>query len=108
MSPLSIRPQAASAFRGEAYTAEGCPMRVGLVRTQFDGTAKCRSRRDQYLAVIRSNNSAVVLSQSWLTYGDTVSERGSCSQRGCIVDRHLARGDRGYDPRSRREMADNS
>ena len=59
-------------IRGEAYTAEGCPMLVGLVRTQFDGTAKCRSRRDQYLAVIRSNNSAVVLSQSWLTYGDTV------------------------------------
>ena len=45
-------------------------MLVGLVRTQFDGTAKCRSRRDQYLAVIRSNNSAVVLSQSWLTYGE--------------------------------------
>ena len=58
--------------RGEAYTAEGCPMLVGLVRTQFDGSAKCRSRRDQYLAVIRSNNSAVVLSQSWLTYGDAL------------------------------------
>jgi hypothetical protein len=28
--------------RGEAYTAEGCPMLVGLVRTQFDGSAKCR------------------------------------------------------------------
>ena len=89
--------------RGEAYTAEGCPMLVGLVRTQFDGTAKCRSRRDQYLAVIRSNNSAVVLSQSWLTYGDALQSELRAPQRGCIVDRRLAHRDRGYDPRSRRE-----
>ena len=69
-------------FRGEAYTAEGCPMLVGLVRTQFDGTAKCRSRRDQYLAVIRSNNSAVVLAQSWLNYGDALQSELRASNAG--------------------------
>ena len=68
--------------RGEAYTAEGCPMLVGLVRTQFDGTAKCRSRRDQYLAVIRSNNSAVVLAQSWLNYGDALQSELRASNAG--------------------------
>ncbi len=74
-------------IRGEAYTAEGCPMLVGLVRTQFDGTAKCRSRRDQYLAMIGSNNSAVVLSQSWLTYGESVrSEVRSPSAAASWID----------------------
>ena len=47
-------------------------MLVGLVRTQFDGTAKCRSRATSISRSIRSNNSAVVLSQSWLTYGDAL------------------------------------
>jgi hypothetical protein len=62
----------AAAVRGEAYTEEGCPMLVGLIRTGFDGTAKCRSQRDKFLAIIKDNNAPLVLSQSWLTYGDAL------------------------------------
>jgi peptidoglycan/LPS O-acetylase OafA/YrhL len=56
--------------RGEAYTAEGCPMLVGLIRTNFEGTEKCRSERDKLLSVLQSNNAPIVISQSWLTYGN--------------------------------------
>ena len=65
--------------RGEAYTEEGCPMLAGLVRTGFDGTTKCKVQRDKYLDAIRKNNSPLVLSQSWLTYGDSVHSEFSGS-----------------------------
>jgi peptidoglycan/LPS O-acetylase OafA/YrhL len=65
--------------RDEAYTEEGCPMLAGLVRTGFDGTTKCKVQRDKYLDAIRKNNSPLVLSQSWLTYGDSVHSEFSGS-----------------------------
>ena len=65
--------------RGEAYTEEGFPMLAGLVRTGFDGTTKCKVQRDKYLDAIRKNNSPLVLSQSWLTYGDSVHSEFSGS-----------------------------
>ncbi len=58
--------------RGEAYTAEGCPMLVGLIRANFEGTEKCRSERDKLLSALRSNNAPIVISQSWLTYGNAL------------------------------------
>jgi peptidoglycan/LPS O-acetylase OafA/YrhL len=61
-----------AAIRGEAYTAEGCPLLAGLVRTEFDGSDDCKRRRDHYLAAIRHNPAAVVLSQSWMTYGGSI------------------------------------
>jgi SGNH domain (fused to AT3 domains) len=72
--------------RGEAYTEEGCPMLAGLVRTGFDGTTKCKVQRDKYLDAIRRNNSPLVLSQSWLTYGDSVHSelRGSAPRASWI------------------------
>ena len=72
--------------RGEAYTEEGCPMLAGLVRAGFDGTIKCKVQRDKYLDAIRRNNSPLVLSQSWLTYGDSVHSelRGSAPRASWI------------------------
>jgi len=61
-----------AAIRGEAYTAEGCPLLAGLVRTEFDGSDDCKRQRDRYLAAIRHNQAAVVLSQSWMTYGGSI------------------------------------
>ncbi|WP_225126144.1 MULTISPECIES: acyltransferase family protein [unclassified Bradyrhizobium] len=61
-----------AAVRGEAYTAEGCPLLVGLVRTAFDGSQDCKRQRDTYLAAIRQNQAPIVLSQSWMTYGDAL------------------------------------
>lgn len=58
--------------RGEAFTEEGCPMLVGLTRIGFNGTTKCKVQRDKYLDTIRKNNAPLVLSQSWMTYGDEV------------------------------------
>lgn len=58
--------------RGEAYTEEGCPMLTGIVRTGFDGTAKCKLQRDKYLDAVRKNELPLVLSQSWMTYGDAL------------------------------------
>ena len=68
-----------SGVRGEAYTEEGCPMLAGLIRTGFDGTAKCKVQRDKYLDTIRKNNSPLVLSQSWMTYGDSLRNEFSAS-----------------------------
>ncbi|MFB6446429.1 acyltransferase family protein [Bradyrhizobium tunisiense] len=62
-----------AAIRGEAYTAEGCPLLAGLVRTDFDGSQDCKRQRDSYLAAIKQSQAAVVLSQSWMTYGDSIS-----------------------------------
>ena len=61
-----------AAVRGEAYTAEGCPLLVGLVRIDFDGSQDCKRQRDSYLAAIRQNQAAIVLSQSWMTYGNSI------------------------------------
>nr|WP_036017175.1 acyltransferase family protein [Bradyrhizobium sp. WSM1743] len=61
-----------AAVRGEAYTAEGCPLLVGLVRTDFDGSQDCKRQRDSYLAAIRQSQSPIVLSQSWMTYGESI------------------------------------
>jgi peptidoglycan/LPS O-acetylase OafA/YrhL len=108
--------------RGEAYTEEGCPMLAGLIRTGFDGTAKCKVQRDKYLDTIRMNNSPLVLSQSWLTYGDSLHSELSGSVprasplevwRGGIEDtiRDLGAGGRkfliiapGVEPGCRRQM----
>jgi len=76
-----------AAVRGEAYTEEGCPMLVGLYRTNFDGTVQCRSERDKYLAAIKRNTSPVVLSQSWLTYGGEIhSELGHSGSDASWID----------------------
>jgi len=73
--------------RGEAYTEEGCPMLTGLVRTGFDGTTKCKVQRDKYLDAIRKNNSPLVLSQSWLTYGNSVhSEFSGSAPRASSIE----------------------
>ena len=73
--------------RGEAYTEEGCPMLAGIVRTGFDGTAKCKIQRDRYLDAIRKNNLPLVLSQSWLTYGSALhSELNGNSSRASSIE----------------------
>ena len=47
-------------------------MLTGIVRTGFDGTAKCKLQRDKYLDAVRKNELPLVLSQSWMTYGDAL------------------------------------
>jgi len=61
-------------------------MLAGIVRTGFDGTAKCKAQRDKYLDAIRKNNLPLVLSQSWLTYGDSIHSelRGSAPRASPI------------------------
>ncbi len=83
----AVHPVAKDAgVRGEAFTEEGCPMLAGLIRTGFDGTTNCRVQRDKYLNTIRKNNSPLVLSQSWLTYGDALRSevRGSAPHASWI------------------------
>ncbi|WP_375304415.1 acyltransferase family protein [Bradyrhizobium sp. A11] len=68
LNPLAKR----AGVRGEAFTAEGCPLLAGLVRTDFDGSDDCKRKRNSYLAAIRQSRAAVVLSQSWMTYGSSI------------------------------------
>lgn len=73
--------------RGEAFTEEGCPMLAGLIRTGYNGTTKCKVQRDKYLDTIRKNNSPLVLSQSWLSYGDSLhSEFSGSAPRDSWID----------------------
>jgi len=84
----AVHPVARDAgVRGEAYTEEGCPMLAGIIRTGFDGTAKCKAQRDRYLDAIRKNNLPLVLSQSWMTYGSALqSELNSSLPRASWIE----------------------